>query len=182
MQNKKSFFERFKNLDYEQKQFIEFAVIEQMKFADIQKCMQISDRKRLSFLWNNEKELREFISAVRQIWRVKMKGDTSTSFYDFFNWYCKTEEKCCHCGITQEQINSLFSNNLVKTKRTITRGRKLEIERVAPNEKYNNLDNLKYSCYWCNNAKTDEFNDEEFRPIGQEIKKVWEKRLGKKIS
>jgi hypothetical protein len=25
------------------------------------------------------------------------------------------------------------------------------------------------ACYWCNNAKTDEFTAEEFKPIGEAI-------------
>ncbi|KOH46766.1 hypothetical protein NC99_04170 [Sunxiuqinia dokdonensis] len=34
-----------------------------------------------------------------------------------------------------------------------------------------------FSCYWCNNAKTDTFSSEEFKIIGKEIGKIWEKRL-----
>jgi hypothetical protein len=33
------------------------------------------------------------------------------------------------------------------------------------------------SCYWCNNAKTDEFDDIEFKPIGELIGKTLRKRL-----
>jgi len=35
------------------------------------------------------------------------------------------------------------------------------------------------ACYWCNNAKTDEFDGDEFKEIGEAIKKVWKKRLKK---
>ncbi|WP_188117205.1 hypothetical protein [Campylobacter concisus] len=34
------------------------------------------------------------------------------------------------------------------------------------------------ACYWCNNAKTDEFSPEEFKPIAEGIREVWNKRLG----
>jgi len=33
------------------------------------------------------------------------------------------------------------------------------------------------SCYWCNNAKTDEFTAEEFAVIGKAIAMVWHDRL-----
>lgn len=36
------------------------------------------------------------------------------------------------------------------------------------------------ACYWCNNAKTDEFTAEEFKEIGKEIRKIWDVRLASK--
>jgi hypothetical protein len=32
-------------------------------------------------------------------------------------------------------------------------------------------------CYWCNNAKTDEFTPTEFKFIGQMIGNIWNTRL-----
>ena len=43
-------------------------------------------------------------------------------------------------------------------------------------------ENCVVCCYWCNNAKTDEFNYYEFIPIGKEIQRAWEARLGRKLS
>jgi 5-methylcytosine-specific restriction endonuclease McrA len=53
----------------------------------------------------------------------------------------------------------------------------LELERKKPNESYDNTDNLVLCCYWCNNAKTDEFTEEEFKEIGKVIGKIWQTRL-----
>ena len=36
-------------------------------------------------------------------------------------------------------------------------------------------------CYWCNNDKTDEFDAEEFKPIGLEIGKALKARLSEYI-
>ncbi len=36
------------------------------------------------------------------------------------------------------------------------------------------------SCYWCNNAKTDEFDAEEFKVIGLVIGTTFKVRLEKK--
>jgi len=35
------------------------------------------------------------------------------------------------------------------------------------------------SCYWCNNAKTDEYIPSEFKEIARGINHVWNKRLEK---
>jgi len=37
------------------------------------------------------------------------------------------------------------------------------------------------SCYWCNNAKTDEFFVDEFKEIARGINYAWQKRLGNEI-
>ena len=67
----------------------------------------------------------------------------------------------------------------IYTKRIATRGRTLEIERLLPNQPYDDLNNLVYCCYWCNNAKTDEFTAEEFQLIAQVLKIIWSNRLKK---
>ena len=56
------------------------------------------------------------------------------------------------------------------------RGWNMEIDRKKPNLEYT-TDNCVAACYWCNNAKTDEFDDEEFEPIGEQIGNALLKRL-----
>jgi len=43
------------------------------------------------------------------------------------------------------------------------------LDRKDPKETYDNLDNLVWCCYWCNNAKSNFFTEEEFKPIGKSI-------------
>jgi len=157
------------------KKYLKLAIVEQKKFDEIAQILQI-DRKRVSELWGELKEPREKLSELRKIWKSKFEETTNTeSFWKFKEWYEKTERKCFYCGITESQISELFDKGALYTKRN--RGRKLEIERLSPNEPYENLKNLVFSCYWCNNAKTDTFTSEEFKNIGKEIGKIWEKRL-----
>jgi hypothetical protein len=112
------------------------------------------------------------ITKVRDKWKAKK---IDGNFWDFYNWI-KTTEECCHyCGITQEELNKLHTIGIVN-KRT-TRGRVLEIDRKIADEKYSNISNLTYSCYWCNNAKTDTFSEEEFLIIGKAISTIWKQRL-----
>jgi 5-methylcytosine-specific restriction endonuclease McrA len=86
--------------------------------------------------------------------------------------------KCEYCGVTMEDINDLSEKEEIHTKRA--RGYSMEIDQKEPNGLYTD-DNCVASCYWCNNAKTDEFSVKEFEEIARGINKVWEKRLGKKI-
>jgi 5-methylcytosine-specific restriction endonuclease McrA len=112
------------------------------------------------------------ITKIRYVWKVKKIGG---NFWDFYDWHQTSEKACHYCGITQEQLDLLHQNKKVYTKRN--RGRLLEIDRKIADQEYNNLKNLTFCCYWCNNAKTDTFSEEEFKIIGQAIASVWKKRL-----
>ena len=85
---------------------------------------------------------------------------------------------CRYCGISMVQINQLSENGKLHTKRL--RGYSMEIDQEDPYGLYTD-DNCVASCYWCNNAKTDEFSVDEFKEIARGISKVWNKRLGKEI-
>ncbi len=156
-----------------EKSFLDLAVVKQMKYADIEKELGV-DRKQVSKWWDDFKITREEISNIRKIWRKKFKD---TDFWVFHKRFVEMERKCCYCGITEVEIKHLIEVNQINTKRLKNRGKKLELERKKPNESYDNIENLAYCCYWCNNAKTDEFSVEEFADIGKEINKIWKKRL-----
>ena len=95
---------------------------------------------------------------------------------NFFNWYNNQEKKCAYCGIHVEQIKALGENKKLNNKRSDIRGYTLEIDRMLPKLEYSE-ENCCMACYWCNNAKTDEFSPEEFKPIARGINEVWNKRL-----
>ena len=82
-------------------------------------------------------------------------------------------EKCCYCGITTKEISELAE--MEKIYKKSLRGWNLEVERKDSNREYS-PSNCEMACYWCNNAKTDEFTYEEFKLVGKEIRKVWDKR------
>lgn len=86
------------------------------------------------------------------------------------------EEKCAYCHITIEKICRLGDEGKLRKKNY--RGWSLEIDRKDSNLEYT-PDNCVIACYWCNNAKTDEFTHDEFLGIGIAIKKVFNSRLQK---
>jgi len=42
-------------------------------------------------------------------------------------------------------------------------------------KKYDELQNIVWCCYWCNNAKSNFFTKDEFAPIAKEIGKAIKK-------
>lgn len=160
-------------LSKKHKTFIELAVVQQVSYKEISETMKIPS-PTLSQWWAELKEIREQVSTIRKVWKKKCE---SLSFWDFYQWFSETPRGCHYCGITETDVAQLINKKKIDTKRITTRGKSLEIERLSPNEKYDNTLNLVYCCYWCNNAKTDEFTAQEFAPIGKEIAKIWQARI-----
>jgi len=113
-------------------------------------------------------------ARLKSLWRRKKM---TVPFSDFQKWYISVDKKCCYCGITEDKIKSLLDSERLKTKRILTRGRKLELDRKNPELAYDNLDNIVLSCYWCNNAKTDTFTHNEFLTVGKVFASIWEQRI-----
>jgi len=100
-------------------------------------------------------------------------------FQDFKKWYHENHGKCFYCGLTEIDSKILFYN-YPKSTRGGKRGKSLELDRKNPILNYHDsLDNFCFSCYWCNNSKTNYFTDEEFKLIGKSIGEVNKERLNK---
>ena len=97
----------------------------------------------------------------------------NTTFEQFKSWFKQEEydKGCCYCGITHEQ-SLMLADLRPKATRGGKRCNRLELERLDPFQPYDNLDNLGWCCYWCNNAKSNFFAPNEFIPIGQAIGKA----------
>jgi hypothetical protein len=160
------------NLSKVEQNFIDFVYVKKKKFAET----AILLNKELKFIQQLNRDLESHWRPITKSFNKWKAKDIGGSFWDFNYWYNTADPRCHYCGITQENLTLLHTYGLVDNKRT-TRGKTLEIDRKIPNERYNNLQNLTYSCYWCNNAKTDTFTEEEFMIVGEAISKIWKKRL-----
>lgn len=166
-------FENYSKLSEDQKGFIDIVYIQCRKYADVVKEIKI-----------DIVTIRQWYAELEPVWRpmsrirnlYKTKGMT-INFYSFFKWISEQERKCYYCGITKPQIQTLKELGL-RNKRELTRGSALELDRKDSHALYDDLDNLTYCCYWCNNAKTDTFTADEFKEVGEAIGRVWRKRLG----
>ena len=96
---------------------------------------------------------------------------------DFKSFYNKDSfnRECEYCGITEEDIDKLIREGNINTKRLTSRGRTMEVDRKDGHGEYS-ADNIVLSCYWCNNAKTDEFTYEEFKKIAPQIREAFKTR------
>ena len=85
-------------------------------------------------------------------------------------------EQWFYCDTNLKEFAQLRQNKQLY-KKQLTRGwDSLEIDRKSPNLEYT-ADNTVMCCYWCNNAKTDEYSADEFKIIANGIRKVWQERL-----
>ncbi|WP_207536288.1 hypothetical protein [Desertivirga arenae] len=154
--------------------FFSLKYVQKKSKAEILRSLQISEAG-YSELVEACKEQRDKRDKLYSLY--KRKGFQNLPFEDFLSWVEKQDLQCYYCGIQQDEINLLISKNKIYTKRITTRGRQLELERILPNETYDNITNLKFCCYWCNNAKSDEFTEAEFKEVAKEIAKIWKNRL-----
>ncbi len=159
----------------QQQEFLRLCIIEQEKYKDIAVKLNVPN-STLTQWYEELKEERQAIADIRNLYTRKK---INLPFSEFYSWYIAPERKCHYCDITESQIKMMLETGRLDTKRIATRGRKLELDRKQPNLKYDDLDNLVLSCYWCNNAKTDTFTEDEFKKVGEVFKKIWKDRLEK---
>lgn len=122
-----------------------------------------------------ERELKTIFSAKKQ-----KEGFEQVTFPAFLVWHQQSnyDEGCYYCGLTNEE--SLFLYNLrPHATRNGKRCKRLEIDRKDPVQLYNNLPNLVWCCYWCNNAKSNFFSEDEFKPVAKEMVKELRKIIHK---
>lgn len=121
------------------------------------------------------KEAEKKIKSELPAWRKAYYNQVFKSQFTDKKFKALSEaEECYYCSITLSDILKLIENRKIQKKNE--RGWKMEIDRKDPNQEYSD-DNCVAACYWCNNAKTDEFNAEEFKPVGEVIGKALKSRL-----
>ncbi len=128
--------------------------------------------ENLIYVW--EKEYTEIIRQAKDYY-VGSKFKEIYPYQKFIKLF--DIQTCYYCGISVGDIDELISKGKI-FKKKVTRGWTLEIDRKKPNLEYTE-DNCVRCCYWCNSAKTDEFEDIEFKPVGEAIKQIWHDRLGR---
>lgn len=166
-------------MDEVERRFIRLYAVEGKSYSEIERELDC-DRGRVRELFDSLAGERGEIRKIRDIFSRKRSKDPEFKNIEFVNFYEHYEgltKECCYCGIREEEIKALFDRGKIKTKRQFTRGRRLELERIEPKESYKNFNNLVLACYWCNNAKSDEFSAEEFKPIANLIGSALRARL-----
>jgi hypothetical protein len=92
---------------------------------------------------------------------------------DFNDWYLDSvqEGTCGYCGLTERECQEIIHKGLLtslrfpiykNTSQGVNRGYWLEIDRRNPIGLYSR-ENCIPSCYFCNNDKSDVFNEQQYR-------------------
>lgn len=125
----------------------------------------------------NDKELEKIFKQKKEKIQTKKNGKVvttqgfvNTTFPQFKLWFKQDvfDKGCFYCGLTNTQSLSLYNKRYHAT-RGGKRGKRLELDRQDPIKKYDELENLVWCCYWCNNAKSNFFTALEFVPIAKAI-------------
>jgi hypothetical protein len=131
--------------------------------------------------YQKKQKIKRTISKKGIVKEKLVDGFELISFKDFQQWFSLSEyEKGCnYCGTSPQDTIKLYSEapSPPYWTRGGKRGKRLELDRVDPSKKYDELENLVWCCYWCNNSKSNFFNKEEFEPIAVEIGKAIKKRI-----
>ncbi len=94
---------------------------------------------------------------------------------ELYEVLCERDGRRCHyCGIEEKDVVPLWGRFYGQDKR----GRRLEFDR-KDNEKDYHVENCVLVCAVCDCAKSDKFTYEEFRKVGDVMKKIWEERKNK---
>ena len=140
-------------------------------------------KEELKIIFNQKKQKTERKISKKGIVKEKLIAGFNLITFDQFynNWFNKEnfEKGCSNCGTTNKTSEALYKIQQEGLRPDATRGgkrgKRLELDRVDPNLPYDNLNNIVWCCYWCNNAKSNFFSKEEFEPIAKEIGKSIEK-------
>jgi len=83
----------------------------------------------------------------------------------FFQWYNSQNDSCNYCGITQKELLAIVvkrDGNLTLNKKTKRSKGSLEIEKLDPAKGYT-FENSVLACPFCNNAKSNLIEEEDWR-------------------
>ncbi|SFQ48873.1 hypothetical protein [Hymenobacter arizonensis] len=154
---------------------------------DWARYLESHQAKSLTSSFGNSSTVQALDENIKSWW--KNLGDSKAKYRDIHSrrfgipsaqfkalFISDSELACAYCQITDAQFKTLIDARQIQTKRLRTRGSTFEIDCREPHLGYT-INNLAICCYWCNNAKTDEFTEDEFRPVAEALGRVWQQRL-----
>lgn len=144
------------------------------RFWQLPREYKFANSKTIDIIYYEMKNIKdENKSSIQQLENAYVENVFPKLFPKYRFLKMLEKDKCAYCDISIEEIKQLATNKKIFKKNE--RGWVLEIDRINSNIEYSK-DNCVMACYWCNNAKTDEFTYDEFIKIGKSIKEVWKKR------
>ena len=120
---------------------------------------------KLNYVERTENDLKRYFSKKKSFCN-KNNIDFLFDSKSFIQWYMIIDKKCNYCNLKEIEQFTIINNGLLKSKRFFVekngnRGKYLEVDRRDPNGPYS-IDNCVLSCYFCNNDKSDVFNESQY--------------------
>ena len=148
--------------------------------ADFKKRFEIS-----------EEEFDLFTERYSDIPVIKSKFTESrkneNNIIEFYDWYVEQNQSCDYCGITQNELHKLFTNNpetkILPLNNNWSKNDKgtLQIERKDSTKNSYSISNLILACPLCNNAKSNLISEEDWRKYFVKQIKAYYKDILKQI-
>ena len=120
---------------------------------------------KLNYVERTENDIRRYFSNKKSFCK-KNNIDVLFDSKSFVQWYMSIDKKCNYCYLKEIEQFTIINNGILKSKRFFVekngnRGKYLEVDRRDPNGPYS-IDNCVLSCYFCNNDKSDVFNESQY--------------------
>jgi len=142
---------------------------------DYENMIFIRKRNQIIRIWKEKPEHKSEIIKFKEAFKEQFEKQLPLKAFRAYYGKNDKDRECGYCGIKESEIGKLAIKKQIRTKRYYHRGKTMEVDRIDPNKPYV-LGNIIPSCYWCNNAKTDEFSYEEFKKIAKNITVIWNNR------
>ena len=141
--------------------------------------IKAADRKTCEYCGINMQEMKEFYDIVqsdlfnkgqsfeidRKVGRMKDYNTDKDKKYSFI----RSVKECLDFVLSDDEYDGYYEKLFCEAVSELkTDPQKYEEEILYLPAPYNK-DNCVLACHWCNNAKTDAFTADEFKPIGKEI-------------
>ena len=139
-------------------------------FASATKFEKWLEQAKMSEKWGFIKNIDDLRKKQELIAKYERGDFGFRSFKNFYEWYESMPKECCYCGTSENDLKKLFKEindeserdkkPLYSKKRGFTSA--LQVEKLNPNKPYNES-NCKLACAFCNNAKSDMVNEDNFK-------------------
>lgn len=150
--------------------------------GEFKKQSDISNEEYKEF----EKEHSDDIKKIKSLF-TKKRAEGFGSITFFYDWYKKQPQHCRYCGVSQDELRELFTQEKATKILPLNQAKKrssgtLEIERRDSENNEYSPENCILACPLCNNAKSNLIDEDNWMSLFVEpMREYYKKLLGKDL-
>jgi len=129
------------------------------------------------------------ISAIKKKFTSQRREYFNNDAVKFYDWFKEQEDCCSYCGISQEELHQIFTDNvatkILPLNNNWSKNDKgtLQIERKDSHINEYKPSNMVLACPLCNNAKSNLIDEASWRNLfAPAMRKYYEQLLGKNLN